>query len=432
MTKELFLFELTQQLNNLPKEERDRTREYYSEMIADRMEGGMEESEAVAALGDPESIARGVLQSWRELNAAKPVPQQAKTCVLSSVSIEDMSGDITVESGAESGAYELQYENCSAEDYSLSEQDGALVIRYIRKKPEVHFSLFAMHINEHRLTVRLAGSVESLSVRTSSGDIAISDQNVNALSLSSASGDMALHGVRCTADAMLSSASGNLEAQDFVAANAEIHTASGDISLEDATLSGNARIQTRSGEVKLEHLSADSVSAESVSGDLELSELRVANAIQAATVSGDVELRDAQAGPCTIKTVSGDLQACDCAFTGAFQAALTSGDCSIASVTAEQIQLSAMSGDLHLDCAQSRRELIARTKSGDIAVRGASGSGVVLSTANGDIRGTLRDLPGGYDFRARSSLGDVRVPDSRGTNPVEATTSYGDIDLRVE
>ncbi len=431
MTKELFLFELTQQLNNLPKEERDRTREYYSEMIADRMEGGMDESEAVAALGDPESIARGVLQSWRELNASKPVPQQTQPRALSSVSIEDPSGDITVESGAENGAYELQYENCSAEDYSLSEQDGALVIRYIRQKPEKPFSFFNM-LSSRRLTVRLAGSVESLSVRTSSGDIEISDQNVNMLSLSSASGDMALHGVHCTADAMLSSASGNLEAQDFIAANAEIHTASGDISLENATLSGDARIQTRSGEVKLEHLSADSLFAESVSGDLELSELRTANAIQAATVSGDVELRDAQAGPCTIKTVSGDLQARDCAFTGAFQAALTSGDCSIASVTAEQIQLSAMSGDLHLDRAQSRRELIARTKSGDIAVRDASGCGVVLSTANGDIRGTLRDLPGGYDFRVKSSLGDVRVPDSRGTNPVEATTSYGDISLRVE
>lgn len=67
MTKELFLFELTQQLNNLPKDERDRTREYYSEMIADRIEEGMDEADAVAALGDPVSIAREVIQSWREL-----------------------------------------------------------------------------------------------------------------------------------------------------------------------------------------------------------------------------------------------------------------------------------------------------------------------------------------------------------------------------
>ena len=49
MTKELFLFELTQQLNNLPKEERDRTREYYSEMIADRIEEGMDEAEKIVS-----------------------------------------------------------------------------------------------------------------------------------------------------------------------------------------------------------------------------------------------------------------------------------------------------------------------------------------------------------------------------------------------
>ena len=50
------------------------------------------------------------------------------------------------------GAYELEYANCAAEDYSLSEQDGALVIRYIRKKPEGLFS--QLSVRKSPLTVR--------------------------------------------------------------------------------------------------------------------------------------------------------------------------------------------------------------------------------------------------------------------------------------
>lgn len=430
MTKELFLFELTQQLNNLPKEERDRTREYYSEMIADRMEGGMDESEAVAALGDPESIARGVLQSWRELNASKPVPQQPRACALNSVSIEDPSGDITVESGAENGAYELQYENCSAEDYSLSEQDGTLVIRYIRQKPEKPFSFFNM-LSNRRLTVRLAGSVEGLSVRTSSGDIDLDHLNIQALTLSSASGDITIENVRC-ADAALSTASGDAKLREFSAENLEIRTASGDIELESVSISGNAHLLTRSGDARLDRVESCALKFEGTSGDFECDDLRVQGAMEIATISGDVWLRDVQAESCAMRTVSGDLRTDNCDIANKFAASFTSGDCELKNVNAGSVQVKAISGDLHLENVQARSELSACGTSGDVDVESVSGSGILLSTRNGDIRGTLRDIPGGYDFRVKTSMGDAKAPETRGEHIVEASTSYGDISLEVE
>ncbi len=291
MTKELFLFELTQQLINLPKDERDRTREYYSEMIADRIEEGMDEADAVAGLGDPASIARDVIQSWRELNESLPVPSETRSgAALKSVSIEDMSGDIAVESGAVSGAYELEYANCAAEDYSLSEQDGALVIRYIRKKPEGLFSLFDMLSGNRRLTVRLADAVESLSVRTSSGDMDLDHLNVKTLTLSSASGDMTIENVRC-AEAALNTASGDAKLREFSAESLEIRTASGDIELESASVSGNAHLLTRSGDARLDRVESVALKFEGTSGDFEFNDLRVQGAMEIAAMYGCAAFR---------------------------------------------------------------------------------------------------------------------------------------------
>ena len=62
MKKLEFLAALRSRLSGLPAADIDSTVSYYSEMIADRMEDGTGEEEAVAAVGTPEEIANQVLQ----------------------------------------------------------------------------------------------------------------------------------------------------------------------------------------------------------------------------------------------------------------------------------------------------------------------------------------------------------------------------------
>ncbi len=61
MNKQEFLSELSKGLEGLPQSDIDKTLEYYSEMIDDRMEDGENEEAAVAGIGRPEEIARQVL-----------------------------------------------------------------------------------------------------------------------------------------------------------------------------------------------------------------------------------------------------------------------------------------------------------------------------------------------------------------------------------
>lgn len=60
MTKAEFLVRLQEQIREYPSEETDKSLEYYSEMIDDRMEDGMTEAEAIASLGPVEEIAEQI------------------------------------------------------------------------------------------------------------------------------------------------------------------------------------------------------------------------------------------------------------------------------------------------------------------------------------------------------------------------------------
>lgn len=61
MNKDTFLKELNRLLKTLPKAERQQHIDYYAEMIDDRVEDGLREEDAVAALGSAADIATQIL-----------------------------------------------------------------------------------------------------------------------------------------------------------------------------------------------------------------------------------------------------------------------------------------------------------------------------------------------------------------------------------
>jgi hypothetical protein len=139
-------------------------------------------------------------------------------------------------------------------------------------------------------------SVDSVSIRTASGDIAVEDA-AGDLELQTASGDIEVR--RCSGDLRARSASGDIELAECAAA-IDAESASGDIALS------------------LDE-QCDSVSLSSKSGDLALSHPEDFDAaLRCSTVSGDVELdgRSIGAGsyrlgagltPVRLSTVSGDI-----------------------------------------------------------------------------------------------------------------------------
>ena len=76
MTRNEFLSALSEKLYGVPEKDKTASLDYYGEMINDRMEDGMTEEEAVAALGTAEEIAEQIL---RELSLPKLVRARVKS-----------------------------------------------------------------------------------------------------------------------------------------------------------------------------------------------------------------------------------------------------------------------------------------------------------------------------------------------------------------
>ena len=72
MSRDAFIGELRHRMAGLPQEAVDRTVEYYSELIADSMEDGLGEEEAVSRLGSLDEIVANVVKDT-------PLPQIIET-----------------------------------------------------------------------------------------------------------------------------------------------------------------------------------------------------------------------------------------------------------------------------------------------------------------------------------------------------------------
>ena len=71
MTKLKFLLELHDRLSGLPKNDIEERLSFYSEMIEDRMEEGLSEEEAVAAVGSVDEIAMQIISETPLIKVAK-------------------------------------------------------------------------------------------------------------------------------------------------------------------------------------------------------------------------------------------------------------------------------------------------------------------------------------------------------------------------
>ena len=71
MTKALFLKSLRFRISDLPAAEVDERISFYNEMISDRMEEGLDEDEAVAAIGSIEIIAAQIKQDYRQIPSSE-------------------------------------------------------------------------------------------------------------------------------------------------------------------------------------------------------------------------------------------------------------------------------------------------------------------------------------------------------------------------
>lgn len=380
MTKSDFILALSEALVQLPGSARSRVLEYFEEMIDDRIESGMSEEEAVAAMGSVDEIVREVAPEAEKAQFMRAEESASK-------------------SGAESFEFRYPVENlvinsCSAKlhvfsgelpdgvtakvDCKLSEneecvcglENGTLKIKY-RNQKQRGFSLRNLFgCGNSSITVMLSNAAL---VR---GEIA------------AGSGDIRLNGLVFTDSLEVGSASGNQDLLDVaVHTRCKLHAASGDITVKNLTCGEQLEMHTASGDVDLFDVRAGKIDVGTASGDPTLGSIECDD-LHVGTASGDADLRNIRSGAIDLGSASGDLTFADSNCTGAIEMNSTSGD---------------------------------------IEIRNISCDGVItLHTISGDVNGKLMPVEN-YTFHARSRTGDVKIPYTNGSCHVKISTTSGDI-----
>jgi DUF4097 and DUF4098 domain-containing protein YvlB len=385
MTKREFLDMLNRQTSLLPEAERDRLLEYYGEIIDDRMEEGLSEADAVAALGDPAELTGDYAAPVAEGIALEERPSDESVSALNGLRVRVDSADVTVERGAlDSGAAaQLRFSDPTRFEWRM---DGD-VMEVVEKAPEgPRFSL-------QRVLHVLSSPAQSVK-------IILAIPLDGAFSYSAGGGDLALEGVA-------------------FGGGANINTASGDVTLRTFDCGGDLKLATRSGDVRLEGVRvAGALQVRLASGDLASTHLAVAGDARIEAASGDISLRKPDLEALSVATASGDIEL----FQG----------------TAAATGIHSASGDVELEAVECNPVLAIETANGDVSLRRCIALETRVKTASGDVDLRLARLECGYNIAASTASGEVHLPDN---NPpareglrqprLAIRTASGDIDVKI-
>lgn len=342
-----FIERLDALTTGLPESERERLRAYFTEMIDDRIEMGMDEETAVLALGAPEDLLKDISPAIpRTYNSNS----QSCSGEISEIHIHLKNADATVIRQPLPGGMSAQLRASESNRFTWSLADGVLTIA---ESDEVRRGLFR---------------------RDASMTLILSDCVPKKLIADSYGGDIESDGIEVMDMAVIASSSGDIRLSRFTGGGRlEITSRSGDIQVRASEIRGDCKLESMSGDVELAQLQAASLRVRTASGDTEGVGLR-ANTAALGAVSGDIELSDA-----IIETT----MLCEA----------TSGDIELNRALAPDTRLSTASGDI---------KLILPEVPGGVEARADSRSGDVKVPFNAapDTR---------YRVQARSVSGDITI-----------------------
>jgi len=401
MNKAQFISELSDRLSLLDSDERQRFISYCCEMIDDRIEDGMSEEEAVAAIGSIDEITREVLTE-HPAEAAAPEKAAIQPQIITfaepicRLDVEHKDVGLTIVSGKlpEGETVRIELELAEEPFMHCEVNNGTLILRRVEAEKNGFLdNLFRRFIRfgsfSYTCKVTLAeNALLSGSIQGSSGSCRLSVLNFSGdLTAGNGSGCTRISSITAQR-AQLQSASGSLWISSVSAEDITAGVSSGSIRANDINCR-RLELRASSGAVRAESIKADAFSLSSSSGSVRASCIS-ATTVNVKASSGSVRLADINAQDMSVNTSSGAAALSNAALTGTLTASMSSGTMKLSSVEAAEMSLS-------------------------------SGSGIISGTLCGD--------PESYSFCANSRSGHISVPNTNGPRRVEVKTGSGIISL---
>lgn len=336
MTKREYMQKMEQALQGYDKEFRREILESYEEHFQTGLKDGRSEEEICQELGAVEGLLGDIQELMgdrdihtHELEQFTAITEQKEQYNgINKVEMDLAAKDVEISPSADNelhvfikgGKEKSKYleEHISGDSYyareiKMNKSSGGSILDMI-------LSGLSVEHEDITIVVEVPKQLESLTIKTMSGDLTCQDIFARALTMESMSGDIELEQVS-TEEGIVKTKSGDFELNGFDSKDLVIKTISGDISWKRSNVN-ESQVST-------------------ISGDVELKEIK-ANNLTVKTTSGDIELRSTEVSDTNLGSVSGDI-------SGSF--------------FTEKIRAKTTSGDITLTLDRRGRKLIARTQS---------------------------------------------------------------------
>ena len=389
LNKEQFLAALRARITGLPKDDLERTLQYYSEMIDDRIEDGMTEFEAVADVGDPAELAEAILQKPVRQTAVR-VPKAPKerrpmsggkkaaliVCAIlliaagigviiaslntsgrnvmdkeytfasanfETILIESGSADVELLPAKDGVCRVICTENASRKNI-VGVTSGLLHIQRISK-----WSFFPISLAEDHIRVYLPDEAyDALQVKSSSGGVSVpADFRFRTAVIDASSGGIGF-AADVTEKLSLKASSGGIALVNASPSTLSVSASSGGIALSNVN-SDRVSLDVSSGGMKLTDVTCGDLDAESSSGAIRFQNVIASGTMTLECSSGSIKLDDCDAAELHIKCTSGSVSG-HLLTPKTYTASATSGSVRVPQTSGGGIcEVRTTSGSIHFD-----------------------------------------------------------------------------------
>lgn len=147
------------------------------------------------------------------------------------------------------------------------------------------------------------------------------------------------------------------------------------------------------------------------------------------TSTGNISVEGIRAASLTLSVSTGDVFVLDTACEGDVNVTTSTGGTSLINLTCQNLTTTGNTGYLSMQWVMVTANLSAKRTTGDIKFEGCDAAELTLETNTGDIKGSLLSEK---IFLASSGTGKVQVPECVTGGRCKATTSTGNIKLRIQ
>jgi len=419
MNKNEFISVLKKRLDSVPKEDINKSVDYYSEMIEERKEEGMSEEDAVAALGDIEDIISQILSetvlpkqagekekpehelTGNKMQAAKIITVIASAVIMAAgllccivlltMNHFDLKNLDSMEWETNTYVVEEEFKNISMKgddakiSFAASEDDSCKVVctesEHVYNVIEVKEGTLAIErVNERKWNGYIGGFAGEIQLT-----VYLPKEEYEKLTINNSSGSVEIPEGFTFAEAEIVNSSGHIRFAADVGGSLSLENTSGGMDIESVLVSGDMEAKSTSGSIEISDIKCENLTAENTSGGMDMASVFAGGNMEVKGTSGSINFENVECINLNVENTNGSVDCADVIASGEICIKNTSGGMELDRCDAGSLKLEATSGSIE-GTLLSEKTFLADAGSGSVEVPGTTTGGKCeVATSSGDI-----------------------------------------------